>query len=68
MRALRHSSAGKLAVRALCALAGARKHFSTSYDVVIAGGGVMGCSSAYFLAKRMPGSSICIVERDPNVS
>lgn len=37
------------------------------YDVIIAGGGVMGCSSAYFLAQRMPPSSICVVERDPTV-
>ena len=37
------------------------------YDVVIAGGGVMGCSSAYFLARRIPGHSICIIERDIKV-
>ena len=37
------------------------------YDVVIAGGGIMGCSSAYFLAQRIPGSSICVIERDPKV-
>ena len=34
------------------------------YEVVIAGGAVMGCSSAYFLANRIPGDSICIIERD----
>ncbi len=27
----------------------------------------MGCSSAYFLAQRIPPSSICILERDPTV-
>ena len=27
----------------------------------------MGCSSAYFLADRIPPSSICIVERDVKV-
>ncbi len=37
------------------------------YDVVISGGGVIGCSSAYFLARRMPGRSVCIIERDPKV-
>lgn len=37
------------------------------YDVVIAGGGVMGCSSAYFLARRIPGHSVCIIERDTKV-
>ena len=36
-------------------------------DVVVAGGGIMGCSSAFFLAQRVPPSSICIVERDPTV-
>ena len=38
------------------------------YDVVIAGGGIMGCSSAYFLAQRVPPESVCIIERDPKVS
>ena len=38
------------------------------YDVVVAGGGIMGCSSAYFLAQRIPGSSICVIERDPKVT
>ena len=42
-------------------------HEEGSYDIVIAGGGIMGCSSAYFLAKRRPPSSICIVERDTEV-
>ena len=37
------------------------------YDVVIAGGGVMGCSSGYFLARRIPGHSVCIIERDTKV-
>lgn len=38
-----------------------------TYSVVIAGGGIMGCSSAYFLAQRIPPSSICVVERDSKV-
>ena len=38
-----------------------------TYDVVIAGGGIMGSSSAYFLAQRIPPSSICVVERDSKV-
>ena len=37
------------------------------YDVVIGGGGIMGCSSAYFLASRLPPSAICVVERDTKV-
>ncbi len=37
-----------------------------SYDVVIVGGGVMGCSAAYWLAANRDFSgSILIVERDP---
>ena len=36
--------------------------------MVIGGGGIMGCSSALFLAQRVQPSSICIVERDPKVS
>ena len=40
------------------------------YDVVIVGGGIMGSSSAYFLANRMPREmgKICVIERDPTVS
>ena len=38
-----------------------------NYDVIIAGGGVMGCSAAYFMAQRLPGNSVCIIERDPKV-
>lgn len=39
------------------------------YDVAIVGGGVMGSSSAYFLANRMTPEmgKICVIERDPTV-
>ncbi|XP_078345532.1 FAD-dependent oxidoreductase domain-containing protein 1-like [Oculina patagonica] len=37
------------------------------YDVAIVGGGIMGSSSAYFLANRMTRGmgKICVIERDP---
>ena len=38
------------------------------YEVVVAGGGIMGCSSAYHLARRLPPKSVCVVERDRKVS
>ena len=37
------------------------------YDIVIGGGGIMGCSSAYFLASRLSPSAMCVVERDTKV-
>ena len=44
-----------------------KKACGGGYDVIIAGGGIMGCSSAFFLAQRVSPSSICIIERDPTV-
>ena len=38
-----------------------------NYEVIIIGGGLMGLSSAYFLARRINPSSICVVERDSKV-
>lgn len=37
-----------------------------SYDVVIVGGGVTGCSTAYFLAATGFDGSVLVVERDPS--
>ena len=39
------------------------------YDVVIIGGGAMGCSVAFWLAQRFQkdGMNILVVERDPQV-
>lgn len=39
----------------------------SKFDIVIGGGGIMGCSSSYFLAKKVSPSSICIIERDIEV-
>jgi glycine/D-amino acid oxidase-like deaminating enzyme len=36
-----------------------------SFDVIIAGGGVMGCATAYYLLKMNPGLQVAIVEKDP---
>ena len=38
---------------------------TSSYDVVVAGGGVVGCSVAYHAALADPRLKICVVERDP---
>ena len=35
-----------------------------NFDVIIAGGGVMGCATAYNLLKRNPSLKVAIVERD----
>ena len=37
-----------------------------SYDVVIVGGGVMGCSIAYHLKKADPRLKLVVIERDPS--
>ena len=37
------------------------------YDVIMAGGGIMGCCAAYFLAQRVPPTSLCVIERDLTV-
>jgi len=35
------------------------------YDVIIVGGGVMGCATAYYLVKKDPQIKVAIVEKDP---
>ena len=43
--------------------------FPNHCDVVIIGGGIMGCSIAYWLKRRSPtGLNIVVVERDPTYS
>jgi glycine/D-amino acid oxidase-like deaminating enzyme len=37
----------------------------TSYDVIIVGGGIMGCSTAYNLLKRDTTLQVAVVEKDP---
>lgn len=36
-----------------------------TYDVVLVGGGVMGCATAYYLLKKNPQIKIAIIEKDP---
>ncbi len=36
-----------------------------SYDVVLVGGGVMGCATAYYLLKTDPQLRVAIIEKDP---
>ena len=40
----------------------------TTYDAVIVGGGVMGCSTAYHLLRADPGLRVAVIERDPTYS
>jgi FAD-dependent oxidoreductase domain-containing protein 1 len=35
------------------------------YDVLIAGGGIVGCYVAYFLKQRNPGIAVAVIEPDP---
>ena len=35
------------------------------YDVIMVGGGVMGCATAYYLLKKDPQFKVAIVEKDP---
>jgi glycine/D-amino acid oxidase-like deaminating enzyme len=39
---------------------------NNSYDVIIVGGGVMGCATAYYLLKSDPKLNIAILEMDPS--
>ena len=44
-----------------------KEGFLAYYDIVIIGGGVMGCSVAYWLAQRIyKGHKIAVIERDPS--
>eukprot|EP01135_Chromosphaera_perkinsii_P005294 Nk52_evm2s335 gene=Nk52_evmTU2s335 len=67
-----HTSAHPAAV--LSVLGGAKRGLSSTSgvwlrksegkDVAIIGGGIMGCSTAYFLKKADPSLKVCVVERD----
>lgn len=37
-----------------------------SFDAIMAGGGLMGCATAYYLLKLQPGLRVAIVEMDPS--
>jgi len=39
---------------------------TTRYDVIMAGGGVMGCATAYYLLQADPAMKVTIVEMDPD--
>ena len=39
---------------------------TTSYDVIITGGGIMGSATAYYLSCMAPGLKAAVVERDPS--
>ena len=45
------------------------KDYLANYDIVIMGGGAIGCSVAYWLAQRIyNGVNILVIERDPQVT
>jgi len=35
------------------------------YDVILVGGGIMGCATAYYLRKKDPTITVLIIEKDP---
>jgi len=37
-----------------------------TYDVIVVGGGVMGCSTAYHLIRTEPGLRVAVIEKDPS--
>src|SRR6185503_2864849 len=39
---------------------------TNTYDVILVGGGVMGCATAYYLLKYHPQLKVAILEMDPN--
>lgn len=39
-----------------------------SYDVIMVGGGVIGCATAYYLLKMEPQLRVALIERDPTYS
>ena len=39
---------------------------TTRYDVIMAGGGLMGCATAYYLLQADPTMKVAIVEMDPD--
>src|SRR6478736_6412497 len=41
---------------------------SVVYDVVIIGGGVIGCGTARALSLREPGLKICLLEKEPELA
>ena len=38
---------------------------SNAFDVIIAGGGVMGCATATYLLRAEPALKVAVIERDP---
>ena len=38
----------------------------SKYDAVVIGGGLLGCSTAYFLQIANPAMSVCVIEPDPS--
>ena len=41
---------------------------TTTFDVIVVGGGVMGCSTAYHLLRADHGLRVAVIERDPTYS
>src|SRR5215510_6708589 len=61
---VRYISPGKIFAWMVVSLAQFSEVFMNSYDVIMMGGGLMGCATAYYLLKLDPTIKVAIIEKD----